>query len=74
MIPIFEKLVAPLEDAFERAGDGEVLILPMLQGRTSASLRKPLVQAIGRAGGRPWTKLWTTLRATRDTEFRESFP
>jgi len=72
VIPIFEELAGPLEEAWDMADEGQVYVLPMLQGRTDASLRKPLLAAIEAAGGEPWPKLWTALRATRDTELRGS--
>ena len=73
-VPIFPELVEPLRDADAVAETGEPHVLPMLQERTSASLRKPILQAIEKAGSKPWAKLWTALRATRDTELREDFP
>jgi integrase len=72
--PLFPELVEPLRDAFEQAEPGQQYVLPMLQDRTGTSLRKPLLKAIKSTGGQPWPKLWTALRATRDTELREHFP
>ena len=46
----------------------------MLQQVTGTALRKPLLAGIKAAGAEPWPKLWTALRATRDTELRETFP
>ena len=49
-------------------------MIPELQHRTDTSLRKPILRAIEDAGGKPWPKLWTTLRSTRDTELRRDNP
>jgi integrase len=74
VIPIFPELASALQEAWDSADVNQQLILPFLQGITSAALRKPLLKAITAAGGTPWEKLWTALRATRDTELREIFP
>ena len=73
IIPIFPELVQPLRDAWEAADEKQPLILPRLQTVSSAALRKPMLAAIRAAGEKPWPKLWTALRATRDTELRETF-
>ena len=73
-IPLFPELVDPVQQVFDAAPEGEPLVLPFLAGRTDASLRKVMLPAIKRAGTAPWPKLWTALRATRDTELRETFP
>ena len=49
-------------------------MVPEASRVNSSYLRKPLLAAIRAAGAQPWPKLWTALRATRDTELRESFP
>lgn len=74
MIPIFDELYGPLQDAWDMAEEGQTHILPMLQGKSGAALRKPLLSAIEAAGGDVWPKLWVALRATRDTELRETYP
>jgi integrase len=74
VIPIFPELMRPLQDAWDAAEEGEPMVLPFLQHVTGAALRKPLMKAIKDAGETPWEKLWVALRATRDTELRETFP
>ncbi|WP_145383180.1 N-terminal phage integrase SAM-like domain-containing protein [Botrimarina mediterranea] len=73
-VPIFPELVAPLLEAQEAAEPGEPLLLPFLVGRTDASLRKPLLAAIKRAGLKTWPRLWHNLRATRQTELEQHHP
>ena len=74
VIPIFPELATALQEVWDGAEINQPFVLPILQGVTGASLRKPLISAIIAAGGTPWEKLWTALRATRDTELRETFP
>jgi len=73
-IPIFPELVQPLHEVHEQAKPGERRVLPWLENITSAATRKPLIKAIKLAGEEPREKLWTALRATRDTELREQHP
>ena len=69
-IPLFPEI----EKALSEVDADDVLVLPSLQKITSAATRKPLIKAIRLAGAEPWPKLWTAIRATRDTELRERFP
>lgn len=80
-IPIFPELAEPLRVVADRvffAGEGsdeaDEFVLPELRKMTDTGLRKPMLAAIKAAGGKPWKKLWTTLRATRDTELKDRFP
>ncbi|MCA9169444.1 MAG: phage integrase SAM-like domain-containing protein, partial [Planctomycetales bacterium] len=73
-IPIFPELLGPLREAWEAAEPGDELVLPFMQGKTDTAFRKPLLRAIEKCGVEPWDKLFTSLRATRDTELRETFP
>jgi len=73
-IPIFPEVVQPLHEVHEQAKPGERRVLPWLENITSAATRKPLIKAIKLAGEEPREKLWTALRATRDTELREQHP
>ena len=75
-LPIFPELLPFIEQAMARtAGGGEdALLLPFLQGRTNASLVKPMRSAIGRAGLKQWPKLFQNLRSSRETELADHFP
>ena len=74
IIPLFPEIAEQLQDAWDAAKPGEEVVLPMLDGISGAGLRKPLIAAIRACGEEPWEKLWTALRATRDTELRETYP
>ena len=73
-VPLFPELAGPMRDAFEAAAAGEAHVVPMLQNRTGASLRKPLMAAIRRAGHSPWPRLYHNLRSSRQTELTATFP
>ena len=47
-------------------------VLPFLQGRSDASLRKIMGRAILAACVAPWPRLWHSLRTTRINELLES--
>ena len=75
IVPIFGELLPYLREAFELADEGEDLVLPVLRGKSNAYCRKPILKAMQAAGiSEPWKKLFSTLRANRDTELREDFP
>jgi hypothetical protein len=63
-----------LSKRFEEASEGELLLLPMLVGKTDSALRDPLIGAITKAGLEVWPKLWVNLRSTRETELTETYP
>jgi integrase len=78
-VPIFPELAPLFAARFEEAAGGETPVLPiretpvlpMLVGRTDASLRKPIEKAIKAAGLTQWPRLWHNLRASRQTELEE---
>jgi len=74
VIPMFPQVEAPLRAVFERADEGELYVLPFLQGVTGTALRKPLERAIKAAGLEVWTRLWHSLRSSRQTDLEERFP
>ncbi len=67
-IPLFPEIEQALREVFEKAEDGSVHVLPFLQERSGASLRKPMLAAIQRAGLKVWPRLFHNLRASRQTE------
>jgi integrase len=73
LVPIFPELRPYLEDAHELAEAGEVFCIRRYRG-DSMNLRTQLQRIIGRAGVKPWPKLWQNLRSTRETELAETFP
>ena len=73
-IPIFGELKPYLHACWDLAEAGEELVLPMLRGKSNSYCRKPVIAAIEAAGLPVWNKLFSTLRANRDTELREDLP
>ena len=82
-IPLFPELVEPLRDAFDQAEPGSEFVITKLRPKTlrddagnfrNTSLSTRFKQIIRRAGLEPWPKPFVNLRASRDTELRESFP
>ncbi len=67
-------LTPRLQEVWDAAEPGEDRVLPMMRGKSVTWIRKPLIRAIRGAGLMPWDKLCTSLRATRDTELRETYP
>ncbi len=74
VIPLFPEIAEAMQEVFDAAPEGELYVLPFLQTRTGASLRKPLERAIEAAGLSVWPRLWHNLRASRQTELEERFP
>jgi integrase len=74
LVPIFPEIMPTLRVAFDAAPEGSVAVLPMLDGMTGSSIRKPLLTAIKRAGLVAWPRLWHTLRASRQTDLEKRHP
>lgn len=71
-IPAFPELVPHLHRWQTEAPKGEQLVLPMLVGRTDASLRPTVYSAIRAAELPTWTRLWHSLRSSRQTELEDA--
>jgi integrase len=72
LVPLWPEVLTLLEKRYDEAADGEQHVLPFLQGRTNASLRKTLQRAIEAAGVAAWPRLWHNLRYTRQNELLEA--
>ena len=72
LVPMFPELEKLLSDRDGDAAERDVYVLPMLQGRSNASLRKVVQRAIVAAGVAPWARLWHNLRGTRQNELLEA--
>ena len=73
IVPICPELREILAEAFERATEGERLILP--RALTAASnLRTTFRKIIARAGFEPWPRLFQNLRASCATDWVERYP
>ena len=73
LVPIFPELRPYLEKAFDEAEPGTEFIITKYRSQNS-NLRTQLERIIGRAGLKPWPKLFQNLRSTRETELAEQFP
>jgi integrase len=71
LVPLFPELADALGKLYHEA-DAGLYALPMMQGRSNASLRKVLQRAIVAAGVTPWKRLWHNLRGTRQNELLEA--
>jgi len=74
LLPIFPEIADLLSERLEQADTGDELVLPMLEGRTDASLRKTLLRAVRASGVTQWTRLWHSLRSSRQTDLEREFP
>jgi integrase len=72
-IPIFPELAPLFAKQFAEAADGDTFVLPMLVGRSDASLRKTIERAITKAGRTVWPRLWHSMRASRQTDLENEF-
>jgi hypothetical protein len=72
-VPIFPELRPYLEEAFELAPEGAVHVIGRYRD-ANANLRTQLMRIIGKAGLKPWPKLFHNLRATRETELAAQHP
>jgi integrase len=73
IIPLFPELDAVLAERFAEAAEGDMVVLPMLVGRSDASLRDTLIRAIKDAGLTVWPRLWHNLRSSRQTDLEDKF-
>ncbi len=82
VIPMFPLLKPYLEEAFERAQEGDAFLFPQLwrqraQGATgwvNCNFRTQFKRIIHNAGLEPWPRLWHNLRASCESDLAQSFP
>ena len=74
LTPLFPEVATLLAERLELAEDGAELVLPMLVGRTDASLRATVQRAAKAAGVRQWTRLWHSMRSSCQTDLEQRFP
>lgn len=72
-IPLFPELVPHLQEVFEQAEPGMEFVITRYRC-SNQNLGTQLRRIIGRAGLKPWPKLFQNLRSTRETELAEQFP
>ena len=73
VVPIFPELRPHLEAAWDAAEPGAVFVVTRYRD-ASQNLRTQLERIIGRAGVKPWPRLWQNLRSTRETELAQRHP
>ena len=73
LVPLFPELRTHLEAAFEQASPGTEFVVTRYRD-VDKNLRTQLHRIIGRAGLKPWPKVFQNLRSTRETELAEEFP
>ncbi len=73
VVPIFPELRPFLQEAWEAAPEGAEYVIRRHRGQ-NANLRTQLQRIMGRAGVKPWPKLFQNLRSSRQTELAERYP
>ena len=73
-VPIFPELRQHLQDAWDRAEDGDEYVLPALSGKSDAAIYSAFKKRLKRANISPWPKLFVNMRSSRETELAEQFP
>ena len=75
VVPIFPELAPLFREAFEAAEPGAIYCCPQYPASICGQMyRKVVLQAMARAGVKPWPKLFQNCRASRETELAESYP
>ncbi len=73
LVPVVPALRRVLEDCFEAAPVGSVLIVPRLRSSRS-NLRTHAVRIIEKAGVQPWPKIFQNMRSSCETAWLEQYP
>jgi integrase len=74
LVPLFPELKPFLDEAFEKAEDGAVWVVPMLAGQPDKNLGTTFKKIIARVGVEEWPKPFQNLRASRQTELERQHP
>jgi len=73
VIPMFPELRGLLLEAFTEAEPGSEHVITRYR-EANCNLRTQLLRIIGKAGVKPWPKLFHNLRSSRQTELAQSYP
>ena len=73
MVPVSEELQPILDELFEMATEGDVLLFPKLKA-SSGNLRTTFHKIIERAGHKPWPRLFQNLRGSCETDWVDDYP
>jgi len=74
IVPLFPELKPYLDEAFTKAAEGDIWVIPMLKGMPSKNLGTTFKKIIRRAGVDEWPKPFQNLRSSRQTELERKFP
>jgi len=74
LIPLFPEIAKLLEERFNEAAEGEEHILPSYRHANHYKPSTMLRAALRRAGVKPWSRLYHSLRASRQSELAELYP
>ena len=73
IIPLFPEIRPYLEEQFELAEPGNPFVIVTKRSK-NCNLRRRFEKIVGRAGLKPWPKLFQNMRASRATELVKDFP
>jgi integrase len=73
LVPIFDELLAPLEECFHAAPEGARAIITRYHD-AGVNLRTQFQKILRRAGVEEWPRLFHAMRATRQTELARVLP
>ena len=73
VVPIFPEIRPYLEQAFQLAPHGSVYVVPLAR-QPGVNLRTPFERLLAKAGVAQWPKLFTNLRASRETDLAHIYP
>ena len=74
VVPLFPELREYLDEAFSMANEGDVWVIPMLDGQPDKNLGTTFKKIITRAGVEVWPKPFQNLRLSRQTELEQVHP
>lgn len=73
LVPLFPELRKILEEAFAEKKDEDIFVCGRAR-RVSINLRTELMKTLHKIGVKPWPKLFSNLRSSRETELVDNFP
>ena len=74
IVPIFPELRPYLERQFDAAAEGEELVLPGMVGTGNTAYSKRLLKVVGKLEVDRWSRVFHSMRSTRQTELQQRFP
>ena len=74
VVPLFSNLRPFLDEAFENANEGDIWVVPMLNGNARKNLGTRFKKIIRRTGVETWPKPFQNLRASCQTDLEQTLP